>query len=168
MIATELSTVDLHTPIVKSLRWKNEAATELFASRLARQSHIKQAYIEIKGNLGAGKTTFIRYLLRALGVLGSIRSPTYNVVELYDLPQLQIWHFDFYRFSDASEWDDAGFRDIFSQPGLKLAEWPENVLGFAPVADLVIRIEVATDMSRNVTVQTQTPLGDSILAGITR
>ena len=125
----------------RSLSWPDEAACAEFAAQLARQPGLREASIELRGPLGAGKTTFVRHLLRALGVQGRIKSPTYTVLEPYELPGLAISHFDFYRFSDAREWADAGFRDVYSTPGLKLAEWPENAAGMLPPADLRIQIE---------------------------
>jgi tRNA threonylcarbamoyladenosine biosynthesis protein TsaE len=76
---------------------------------------------------------------------------------------LKIWHFDFFRFNDPREWEDAGFRDIFAGPGLKLAEWPEKAEDLLPRADLVVRIETQSDESRNVTLLAQTPLGQELL-----
>jgi tRNA threonylcarbamoyladenosine biosynthesis protein TsaE len=113
--------------------------------------------------LGAGKTTLVRHVLRALGVVGRVKSPTYAVVEPYELPDLNVWHFDFYRFSDPREWEDAGFRDIFASPGLKLAEWPEKAVGFLPVADLVVSLEALDDDLRQVTLTAQTPTGVALL-----
>jgi tRNA threonylcarbamoyladenosine biosynthesis protein TsaE len=139
----------------------------MFATRLAIQPALKRAYIELHGDLGAGKTTLVRHLLQTLGVQGRIKSPTYAVVESYALPDLDIWHFDFYRFSDPREWEDAGFRDIFSSSGLKLAEWPEKAAEFTPKADLVIHIDTRTDEARLVTLIAQTPMGDAILVGAT-
>ena len=81
------------------------------------------------------------------------------------MPPLAIWHFDFYRFNDPREWEDAGFRDIFASPGLKLAEWPENAASHLPRADLVMRIEVMADESRQVLMTAQTRLGAALLAG---
>ncbi len=165
-------------PIVKSLVWPDEAATQMFAAALAMQPAIHHAFIELHGDLGAGKTTLVRHLLQALGVQGRIKSPTYAVVEPYELPEdtltqnpaaappLNIWHFDFYRFSDPREWEDAGFRDIFASPGLKLAEWPEKAAGQIPKADLVIHIETQADESRVVTVTAQTPTGASLINGV--
>ena len=106
----------------------------------------------------------VRHLLRALGVQGRIKSPTYAVVEPHEAPGLNIWHFDFYRFNDPQEWEDAGFRDLFAAPGLKLAEWPEKAAGMLPLADLVIRIEAQPDESRTVTLAARTPLGRELLA----
>jgi tRNA threonylcarbamoyladenosine biosynthesis protein TsaE len=103
-------------------------------------------------------------LLRALGVQGRVKSPTYAVVEPYEAGGSPIWHFDFYRFNDPREWEDAGFRDIFGGPGLKLAEWPERAAGLLPPADLVVHLEVCADDSRRVTVRAQTPLGAELAA----
>ena len=152
-----------HSPIVKSLCWPNEIATQLFAGALAAQPALQQAFIELHGDLGAGKTTLVRHLLRALGVQGRIKSPTYAVVEPYELPDLMIWHFDFYRFNDPREWEDAGFRDIFASPGLKLAEWPEKAIGVLPRADLVIYLETTDSEARQVTLSAQTETGVALL-----
>lgn len=155
-----------HLPIVKTTVWSDEAATAQWAQALAKLAAIGQAFIELRGDLGAGKTTFVRHLLGALGVQGRIKSPTYAVVEPYDLPDLSVWHFDFYRFSDPREWEDAGFRDIFASAGLKLAEWPDKAAGFLPVADLVVQLTVLDDTARQVTLTAQTPLGQTLLTGL--
>jgi tRNA threonylcarbamoyl adenosine modification protein YjeE len=114
----------------------SEADTDAFARRLAQHPQLARAFIALHGDLGAGKTTFVRHLLRALGVAGRIKSPTYAVVEPHETAAFPAWHFDFYRFNDPREWEDAGFRDIFDGPGLKLAEWPEKAAGLLPPADL--------------------------------
>ncbi len=135
----------VHLPIVKTLLWPDEAAPPQFLpQRLAAQPALRHAFIELQGDLGAGKTTLVRHLLRALGVQGRVKSPTYAVLEPYELPGLAIWHFDFYRFSDPREWEDAGFRDIFASPGLKLAEWPDKAAGCLPRADLAIQLQLKT------------------------
>jgi len=152
-----------HLPIVKTLLWRDETATGEFARTLAARPELRLAYIELQGDLGAGKTTLVRHLLQALGVQGRIKSPTYAVVEPYELPGLNVWHFDFYRFNDPREWADAGFRDIFASQGLKLAEWPEKAAGCVPLADLVVRLEVDDDASRRVRLTAQTALGASLL-----
>ena len=155
-----------HLPIVKSLFWQDETATGQFALALAALPELRLAYIELQGDLGAGKTTLVRHLLRALGAQGRIKSPTYAVVEPYELTDLKVWHFDFYRFSDPREWAEAGFRDIFASPGLKLAEWPEKAAGCVSLADLVIRLEVGEDDARQVNIKAQTALGAALLHGL--
>ena len=156
-----------HAPIVKTMVWPDEVATQAFATALAGQPGLGQAVIELRGELGAGKTTLVRHLLRALGVQGRVKSPTYAVVETYELAGLSIWHFDFYRLNDPREWEDAGFRDIFAGPGLKLAEWPEKAAGYMPTADLVISLTVREDETREVRLTAQSPLGAKLLSAIT-
>ena len=162
-----------HPPIVKNITWLDEAATQSFARGLALKPAITQALIELHGDLGAGKTTFVRHLLAALGVQGRIKSPTYAVVEAYTLnsgglgpghnPELSIWHFDFYRFNDPHEWEEAGFRETFASPGLKLVEWPEKAGDHLPLPDLVIAIEMLPDESRRITLTAHTPTGAELL-----
>lgn len=166
MTAVELLHGVDHLPIVKTLLLCDEAATARFAGALAALPDVRLAYIELQGDLGAGKTTLVRHLLRALGVQGRIKSPTYTVVEPYELPDLNIWHFDFYRFSDPREWQDAGFRDIFASPGLKIAEWPEKAAGCVPLADLALQLDVQDDAARQLRLTAQTRLGAKLLDGL--
>jgi tRNA threonylcarbamoyladenosine biosynthesis protein TsaE len=122
--------------------------------------------------LGAGKTTWSRHLLRALGVSGRIKSPSYAVVEPHELPEHTVQHFDFYRFNDPQEWEDAGFRDLFAAPGLKLVEWPDKAQGLLPTPDLRVHIAVqnnvhsAADASepRTVRIEAFSPQGLTWLA----
>ena len=136
------------------------------ALALSAQPALANAFIALHGDLGAGKTTLVRHLLQALGVQGRIKSPTYAVVEPYELPALNVWHFDFYRFADPREWEDAGFRDIFASPGLKLAEWPEKAATFLPMADIDLTLHTLGDTERQVTVRTNTPTGAALLQTI--
>ena len=150
--------------IVKSIVWPDEKATQAFARALAAQSGLAHAIIELRGDLGAGKTTFVRYLLGALGVAGRIKSPTYAVVEPYELASgVQIWHIDFYRFNDPDEWEEAGFRDIFASPGLKLVEWAANAGRHLPQADLVLAIDAIDSDARSVTLTALTDAGARLL-----
>ncbi len=158
----------VHLPIVKTTVWPDEAATQRFAARLAATPALRQAFIELCGELGAGKTTLVRHLLHALGVQGRIKSPTYAVVEPYELPDLNVWHFDFYRFNDPREWEDAGFRDIFASDGLKLAEWPDKAVGCLPKADLVVQLALLDEDARQVTLTAQTDLGAALLDAASR
>jgi tRNA threonylcarbamoyladenosine biosynthesis protein TsaE len=143
------------SPILETqLLWPDEAAAQATAERLAGALlPSPNAVIELDGPLGAGKTTFARLLLRALRVEGRIKSPSYAVMESYELPGGgTASHFDFYRFGDPREWEDAGFRDVFAAPGLKLCEWPEKAAGQLPPADLQLFIELMPDDSRRVRV----------------
>ena len=163
----ELMAAD-HLPIVETHSvtrvWRTEDDTEALARALASSPALRDAFISLQGDLGAGKTTFVRHLLRALGITGRIKSPTYAVVEPHEAPDgLAIFHFDFYRFSDPREWEDAGFRDIFAGPGVKVAEWPENAAGRIPLADLAIKIEAMTDDIRTVTLRANTERGSRLL-----
>ncbi|MFZ3218397.1 MAG: tRNA (adenosine(37)-N6)-threonylcarbamoyltransferase complex ATPase subunit type 1 TsaE [Rhodoferax sp.] len=149
--------------MVKTLLWPDETATQAFARTLAAQPPLRHAFIALHGDLGAGKTTLVRHLLHALGVTGRVKSPTYAVVEPYELPGLNVWHFDFYRFADPREWEDAGFRDIFASAGLKLAEWPEKAGAMLPPADLDITLRTTPDAARQVTLTARTPTGEALL-----
>ncbi len=151
--------------------WSTEEDTLACARQMAQRPQVRHAFVALRGDLGAGKTTFVRHLLRALGVGGRIKSPTYAVVEPHEgapapgenVP-LPIWHFDFYRFNDPREWEDAGFRDIFAGPGLKIAEWPEQAGGVLPTPDLTLHLTVRPDDTREVTATAHTPAGQALIA----
>ena len=146
------------------LHWPDETACAHWAQALAGQPGITEALITLHGPLGAGKTTLVRHLLRALGVSGRIKSPTYTVMEPYSLAGgASAAHFDFYRFTDPREWLDAGFRDVFTQPGLKLCEWPDKAAGLLPEADLQVHLAPQDDEQRVVTLHAATPLGQGLI-----
>ena len=157
------STEHLSILETRTQHWPDEASCAVGASALARHPGLRNAFIELHGPLGAGKTTFVRHLLHALGVPGRIKSPTYAVMEPYELAdaigRFAVSHFDFYRFDDPQEWEDAGFREVFANPGLKLAEWPGKAVGLLPLADLQIHIEPADGDARDVRLLACTPLG---------
>lgn len=98
--------------------------------------------IYLRGDLGAGKTTLARGVLRALSYEGAVKSPTYTLVEVYELSRLHLHHFDFYRFRDPREWIDAGFRESFNGRNVSLIEWPERAGGLLPPADVEIVLEL--------------------------
>jgi tRNA threonylcarbamoyladenosine biosynthesis protein TsaE len=126
----------------------DEAATLAFGARLARQltsgpraGAAAGMTVYLEGDLGAGKTTLVRGLLRALGYAGRVKSPTYTLVERYSLPAFELYHFDLYRLHDPREWLDAGFRDLDGQ-ALSLIEWPEKAAGWLPPPDVIIRLAI--------------------------
>ena len=153
--------------IVKTFTWHDEAATAHFAGRLAalwqQDPASANMLVLLHGDLGAGKTTLVRHLLRALGVQGRIKSPTFAVVEPYSVPGLAMWHFDFYRFTDPREWEDSGFRDLFTSKGLKLVEWPEKAAGVLPVADWEVYVTALDDDVRQVRIEAATAAGKALL-----
>jgi tRNA threonylcarbamoyladenosine biosynthesis protein TsaE len=150
-----------------TLVWPDEAATAHSAARLAAQPALHNAFIELRGDLGAGKTTFTRHLLRALGVTGPIKSPSYTLVEPYETPAgLRVWHFDFYRFRDPREWEDAGLRDLFAARGLKIAEWTEHAAGVLPRADLTLRLTVKVTEEREVGIMAASAAGIELLRAL--
>ncbi|MEX3951215.1 tRNA (adenosine(37)-N6)-threonylcarbamoyltransferase complex ATPase subunit type 1 TsaE [Paraburkholderia sp. EG287B] len=102
-------------------------------------------HVQLHGDLGAGKTSLVRATLRALGHTGRVRSPTYTLVEPYAVTtpcgELQLYHFDLYRFSDPAEWADSGFREYFAQDAVCLVEWPQRAGGLLGIPDLVFSLE---------------------------
>lgn len=123
--------------------------------------------VYLRGDLGAGKTTLVRGVLRALGYAGAVRSPTYALVELYALSRLDLHHFDFYRFHDPREWIDAGFRESFDDRSVSLIEWPEKAEGSLPPADMEIALE-ASASGRNASFTHNSVRGQKCLACLTR
>jgi tRNA threonylcarbamoyladenosine biosynthesis protein TsaE len=117
----------------------DEAATAALADRLAPCLGPGMV-VHLSGDLGVGKTTFVRALLRRLGYTGRVKSPTFTLLEPYNLPSFAVYHFDFYRFTDPEEWRDAGFDEYFGAQGACLVEWPELAGPLLPPADLSIRL----------------------------
>ena len=98
----------------------------------------------LKGELGAGKTTFVRGLLRGLSYQDKVKSPTYTLVEPYSFDKFTIYHLDLYRFKDEIEWDDAGFREYFNNSSICLVEWPEKAGHILPDPDILIELSHAS------------------------
>jgi tRNA threonylcarbamoyladenosine biosynthesis protein TsaE len=145
-----------------TLHWPDEAATLAAAERLAQAPGLPHALLLLAGDLGAGKTTFVRGLLRALGVSGRIKSPSYAVLETHALPSGQAHHFDFFRFGDPREWEDAGFRELLAGPDLRLVEWPDKAAGLLGAADVRLTLAPEGD-GRRVQAQALSPLGARLL-----
>ncbi|SFN78706.1 tRNA threonylcarbamoyladenosine biosynthesis protein TsaE [Nitrosospira briensis] len=135
----------------------DEAATLALGAEVAQILH-PGLVIFLSGDLGSGKTTLARGILRALGHQGKVRSPTYNLVELYKISRLYFYHFDFYRFKDPVEWEEAGFREYFNPDSICLVEWPEKAGGLLPTADLGFVLHIA-EAGRNIEIQAGTEAG---------
>jgi tRNA threonylcarbamoyladenosine biosynthesis protein TsaE len=118
--------------------------------------------LHLRGELGAGKTTLIRGLLRALGYAGRVKSPTYTLVEPYDLSSLHFYHFDFYRFKDRSEWLSSGFRDYFNPQAFCAVEWPEKAGELLGAPDVDVHLQFAGE-SRKASLASHTAAGASWL-----
>ena len=145
-----------------SLFLNGEAATETFGQRIAPDL-ATPLVVWLEGDLGAGKTTFARGLLKGLGYTGTVKSPTYAIVESYSLPQYTVHHFDLYRFAEPEEWHDAGLDDLTGAGCICLIEWAEKGGGNVPAADIYLDF-TAKDNGRCCTVRTATARGESVLA----
>ena len=113
--------------------------------------------IYLQGDLGTGKTTLARGVLRGLGHTGRVRSPTFTLVELYKFSKLYLYHFDFYRFDDPRELDDTGFRECFTQDSVALVEWPEKASGL-PAPDVTASMHLE-DGGRRIEIYAHTEAG---------
>lgn len=137
----------------------DESAVTVLAAALADTAPLT-GLVFLQGGLGAGKTTFSRAFLRQMGVTGPVRSPTYTLIEPYDLYARRVLHLDLYRLAVPEELDDLGLRDEFDQ-ALLLIEWPERGAGELPAADLLIQLEPVeqSPMQRMVRLHANTPEG---------
>ena len=129
---------------------ENEKDMEAFGTSMAA-SVAPGSVIFLKGDLGAGKTTWVRGFLRSLGHEGAVKSPTYTLVEEYYLQDMWIYHFDLYRISDAESLEFMGIREYFRSDAVVLIEWPEQGVGFLPSPDIVLTIDIV-DEGRRVSV----------------
>lgn len=124
--------------------------------------------VTLSGDLGAGKTTLVRGLLRGLGWEGPVKSPTYSLVEHYAVSSLYFYHFDFYRFADPSEWETAGLSECFRDDSVCLVEWPERIAGLLPPADAEVTLTHASPegAGRMLTVSARRASGNRCVAAI--
>jgi len=141
----------------------DEAATLNMGASLAL-SVSAGLIIYLHGDLGAGKTTLVRGMLHALGHTGKVKSPTYTLVEPYEISGLLVYHFDLYRFIDPEEWDAAGFRDYFNAQSVCLVEWPEKAGDLLPQPDIDIRMN-QKGTGREIRLSANTSTGEKCLNG---
>lgn len=142
--------------------------TEAFGAKLASARPVQSdpfAVLYLTGDLGAGKTTLTRGFLRALGVVGAVRSPTYTLVEIYELVGLVAVHLDLYRLNDAADLENLGLREWASAGHLWLIEWPERGADRLPRADLVVTLTAGAD-GHDIEVSRTSPLGGLWLEGM--
>jgi len=142
----------------------DEAAQVALGQRIAAACG-KEAVLYLRGELGAGKTTLTRGLMRGFGYDGPVKSPTYTLIEPYELPGRRVNHLDLYRVGDPGELEYLGLRELTAQPGVMLVEWPERGEGWLPQADLDIRIDYR-GAGRSVHVDAASPRGESMLKAL--
>ncbi len=143
---------------------KDESETLRLAESMA--SHLFPGMnLYLKGELGSGKTTFVRGVLRGLGYQDKVKSPTYTLVEPYSLEKFTIYHFDLFRFKDETEWDDAGFREYFNNTSICLVEWPEKAGNILPKPDISIELS-HTSYGRHLHLISYTSIGTECLKAI--
>jgi tRNA threonylcarbamoyladenosine biosynthesis protein TsaE len=124
--------------------------------------------VTLQGDLGTGKTTLVRGLLRARGITGPVKSPTYTLVEHYPVSSLYFYHFDFYRFASPNEWDSAGMSEYFRDDAACIVEWPERVGAMLPEPDLALSLAYAPrDEGRELIATAHTAAGEQCLKALT-
>lgn len=141
---------------------QQEADTEALGRKLASVSP-RDCMVYLYGDLGAGKTTFVRGFLRALGHAGAVKSPTYTLVEPYELAGRRIYHIDLYRLADPEELEFIGVRDLLEGETVCLVEWPERGKGILPPADIEVHITYK-DQGRLIRIESGSSRGDAALA----
>jgi len=151
------------------------AISESIVSQLSQNPKTAHLHISLQGDLGSGKTTAVRYLLKELGYTGKVKSPTYSLCEPHILQinqhPIQLYHFDFYRMQSPSEWIEAGLQEHFAshEPTICIAEWPEKVGNTLPTMDLSIAIKANNPLDhhkeyeRQVAFHTNTSIGQALL-----
>jgi tRNA threonylcarbamoyladenosine biosynthesis protein TsaE len=150
--------------MVRDLKLPDAAASEALGAALA-PGVAPGRVLHLRGDLGAGKTTVVRGVLRALGHDGKVKSPTYTLVEPYALSRLHLYHFDFFRLKDDAAWKNSEFREYFGPHTACLVEWPERVGAALGAPDLELRLEFAP-AGRRALLSSHTPAGEVWLSSL--
>lgn len=145
-----------------TLTLPDEAAT-IAAGQCLAQGLLPGISIWLQGDLGAGKTTLVRGVLRGLGFEGKVKSPTYTLVEPYVVSGLYLYHFDLYRFNDVDEWEASGFREYFNSNTVCLVEWPEKAEGLLPQPDLELTLSLPDSGGRRLDIKAYGAQGSACL-----
>lgn len=149
---------------MRDLKLPDPAATEALGAALAA-GVAPGRVLHLRGDLGAGKTTVVRGVLRGLGYAGKVKSPTYTLVEPYGLSSLHLYHFDFFRLKDSAEWESSGFREYFGPHAACLVEWPERAGAALGTPDLELRLEFAAK-GRRALLSSHTSAGEAWLSSL--
>ena len=164
LLSSEVETAEIASKFAVAI------STLLKESNSSKSAMNLALHISLIGDLGAGKTTFTRYLLKALGHTGKVKSPTYALCEPYQLVMgscvFPLHHFDLYRMRYAEEWLDAGFRDTFSNPGICIVEWPEKAEGTLPAVDAELHLTMNDDESRELIIKAISSSGRVLLEAL--
>ena len=154
-----------------------QALSASINSQVSQSPRVVHLHISLQGDLGAGKTTAVRYLLKELGYTGKVKSPTYSLCEPHNLQinqhAIQLYHFDFYRMQSSSEWIEAGLQEHFTsdEPTICIVEWPEKAGNTLPLMDLRIEIKANPDdhhheHERQVTFRANSSRGQGLLTNL--
>jgi tRNA threonylcarbamoyladenosine biosynthesis protein TsaE len=152
------------TPIIGALhRYLPDADATARAGAVLAPGLRGGMIVTLSGDLGTGKTTLVRGMLRQLGWTGPVKSPSYALVEYYLVSSLYFYHFDFYRFNDSHEWDATGFAELFRPDAVCVIEWPERVAARLPTVDIAARLS-HSEPGRALLLQAGTAAGKACLA----
>jgi len=152
----------MHSQLLASAEATTAAGTEL--ADALRGSQADRAVIYLRGELGAGKTTFARGFLQGMGHAGRVPSPTYTLVEPYDLGSWQVLHIDLYRLADPGEVEELALSDLYASGVVMLIEWPERGAGCIEPADAELALAIAGE-GRSLELKSLTAVGEQLLSG---